>query len=75
VSINGSNKPWDDIHHLSYFLLELARIEQDDFRSNLSEIVGHVVAPLDTHGIYAKGNMASISPTVMIDISLIPGKI
>jgi hypothetical protein len=27
------------------------------------------------HGIYAKGNMASISPTVSIDISCTPGKI
>jgi hypothetical protein len=35
-AINGSDKPWDDMHHLSYFLPELARIEQDDFRSTLS---------------------------------------
>jgi hypothetical protein len=33
------------------------------------------VVPLDTHGIYAKGNMASISPIVMIKISHIPGKL
>jgi hypothetical protein len=41
----------------------------------LSEIVGHVVVPLDTHDIYAKGNMASISPTIQIDISRTPGKV
>jgi hypothetical protein len=41
----------------------------------LSEKVGHAVVPLDTHGIYVEGNMASISPTVTIDISCIPGKI
>jgi hypothetical protein len=63
------------MHHCSYFLLELARIEQDDFRSTLSKIVGHSIVPLDTHGIYAEANMAIISPTVMIDISHIPGKI
>jgi hypothetical protein len=74
-AMNGSNRPWDDMHPRSYFLLELARIEQDEFRSTLSEIVGHTVVPLDTHDIYAKGNMVSISPTITIDISHIPGKI
>ena len=36
-AMNGSKKPWDDMHHRSYFLLELERIEQDDFRYTLSE--------------------------------------
>jgi hypothetical protein len=62
------------MHHRSYFLLEIIRIEQDDFRSTLSEIVGHAIVPLDTHNIYAKGNMDIISPIVMIDISHILGK-
>jgi hypothetical protein len=48
-AMNGSDRPWDDMHHRSYFLPELARIEQDDFRSTLSEIVGHTIVPLDTH--------------------------
>jgi hypothetical protein len=74
-AMNGSDRPWDDMHHHSYFLLELSRIEQDDFRSTLSEIVGHVIVPLDIHEIYAKGNMVSIYPTVMINISCIPGKV
>jgi hypothetical protein len=73
--MNGSDKPWDDMHHCSYFLPELERIKQDDFRSTLSEIVDHAVVPLDTHGIYAKGNMASISPTIQIDISSTLGKV
>jgi hypothetical protein len=74
-SINGSNNPWDDMHHRSYFLPELERIKQYDFRSTLSEVVGHTVVPLDTHKIYAEGNMASISPTIQIDISRTPGKV
>jgi hypothetical protein len=41
----------------------------------LSEIVGHAIVPLDTHDIYAEGNMVSISPTVTIDISCILDKI
>jgi hypothetical protein len=61
--------------HSSYFLPKLARIKQDDFRSTLSEIVGHTIVPLDTHNIYAEGNMASIFPTITIDISCIPSKI
>ena len=72
------------MHHHSYFLPELARIEQDEFRYTLSEIVGHaLVVPLDTHNIYAEGNMASISltvtiyifPTVTIYISRTPSNI
>jgi hypothetical protein len=74
-TMNVSERPWDDMQHRSYFLSNLERIEQDDFRTTLSEIVVHTIVPLDTHGIYAKGNMESISPTVSIDISRTPGKI
>jgi hypothetical protein len=56
-------------------LLFSPRFEHDDFRSTLSKIVYHVVVPLDTHDIYAKRNMASISPTVTINISHTPGKV
>ena len=63
------------MHHLLYFLLELERIKQDEFQSTLSEIVSHIVVPLDTHDIYAEGNMASIFPTISIDISHTPGKV
>jgi hypothetical protein len=74
-AMNGPDRPWDDMHHRSYFLPELVRIEHDKFRSTLSEMVGHIVVPLDTHGVYAEGNMENISPTITIDISRIPGKI
>jgi hypothetical protein len=75
-AINGtSKKTWDDMHHRFYFLPELERIEKYEFRSTLSEIVSHVIVPIDTHKIYAKGNMVSISPIVTIDISRPPGKI
>jgi hypothetical protein len=72
--MNGPDRPWDDMHHHSYFLPELVRIEHDKFRSTLSEMVGYTVVPLDMHGVYAEGNMANIYPTVMIDICPIPGK-
>jgi hypothetical protein len=41
----------------------------------LSDIFGHTIVPLDTHDIYAEGNMVSISPTVSFNISRTPGKI
>jgi hypothetical protein len=74
-AMNGSHKPWDDMHQRSYFLQDLERIEQDDFRSTLSEIVCHVVVPLDTCDIYVEGNMVIIYPTITIDISRTPGKV
>ena len=74
-AMNGSERPWDDMHLQSFFLPSLERIEQDDFQSALSEIVGHAVVPLDTHGIYVEGNMVSIFPTILIGISRTPEKI
>jgi hypothetical protein len=73
--MNGPNRPWDDMHHLSYFLQEIVTIEQDEFRSTLSEMVRHTMVPLDMHHIYAEGNMVNISPMFTIDISQIPGKV
>jgi hypothetical protein len=65
----GPNRPWEDMHHRSYFFREFVKIKQDDFISTFSDMASHVMVPLDTHGIYAEGNMANISPTIMIDIS------
>jgi hypothetical protein len=53
-AMNGFDKPWDDMHHPSYFLLDLERIKQDDFRSTLSEIVGDDVVLIDMHDIYVE---------------------
>jgi hypothetical protein len=55
--MNGPGRPWDDMHHLSYFLPELVRIKHDDFRSTLSDIAYHAIVPLDTLNIYVEGNM------------------
>jgi hypothetical protein len=74
-AMNGSKKTWDDMHHRTYFLPELERIKQDDFRYTLSEIVIHAVVPLDTNDIDVEGNMASIYPTIQIKISHTPGKV
>jgi hypothetical protein len=41
----------------------------------LSDIIGHAIVILDTHGIYAEQNMEGMSPTVTINISRIHGNI
>jgi hypothetical protein len=74
-AMTGPERPWEDLHHRSYFLPELERIEQDEFRSTMSEIVGHTMVPLDKHDIYVEGNMENISPTIAINISRTPGKV
>ena len=53
----------------------IERIKCDDFRMTLSENVGSPMVPIGTHGIYAEGNMANLSPTIPINISRTPGKI
>jgi hypothetical protein len=60
----GPDRPWEDLHHKSYFLPKLERIERDDFRSTMSKIVCHIMVLLDKHEIYVEGNMANISPTI-----------
>jgi hypothetical protein len=74
-AMSGVDRPWENIHHISYFLSGLEWIEHDECRSTLSEMVSHIVVSLDIHGIYVEGNMVKISPTIMIDISRTPGKI
>jgi hypothetical protein len=66
--MNSTDRPWDDMHHHFYFLTDLVRIEQDEFRSTLSEMVGHIVVPLDMHDVY-EGNMENIYPIVTLNIS------
>jgi hypothetical protein len=51
----GSDRSSEDLHQRSYFLPELERIEQYEFRSTKSEIVGNIVVSLDKHEIYVKG--------------------
>jgi len=72
--IYGPNRPWDNLDHCSYFLLEILKIEHDEFRSTWSEMIGHAMVPLYTHGICVEGNMVNIYPTITVDISQILGK-
>ena len=68
----GSNKVCEDLHHKSYFLPELSKIENPEFHVRLSEGVGQPVNPLPKEGVFAEGNMANISATIPINISTKP---
>ena len=37
--------PWEELHHRSYFLPQLNRMERDDFREILSEKIGISMVP------------------------------
>jgi hypothetical protein len=65
----GSERPWGDMHHRSYFLPELSRIENGEFKSTIVRSVDRTVNPLARHGVYAEGNMANISEMIPINIS------
>jgi hypothetical protein len=71
-ALTGPDRPYDDLHHRSYFLLELRRIEAGKFVLIMSRDRSCPVNPLETHAIYAEGNMESIIETIPIDISRTP---
>jgi hypothetical protein len=68
----GPNRPWDDLHHISYLLPELNNIKLGEFIMTVNGDSPCHVKPLDTHRIYAEGNMESIAEKNPIDISRIP---
>jgi hypothetical protein len=65
--------PWDDLHHRSYFLPELRRIEEGEFTLTMTGDRSCPINPLAMHVVYAKGNMTTIAKMIPIDISRIPG--
>jgi hypothetical protein len=67
-ALTGPDKPWDDLHHRSYFLSELRRIEAGEFVLTMTGDRSCPINPLATHTVYAEGNMASIAETITIYI-------
>jgi hypothetical protein len=65
-------KPWDDLHHRSYFLPELSRIEAREFTLTMTGDRSCPINPLATHEIYAEGNMTTITKMIPINISITP---
>jgi hypothetical protein len=70
--MTGLNRPWDDLHHRSYFLLELKRIEAAEFVTTMNGDSSCPINPLAMHRVYIKGNMASITKMIPINISKNP---
>jgi hypothetical protein len=72
-ALTGPDRPWDDLHHRSYFLPELGRIEAGEFVLTMTGDRSCPINPLATHAVYAKGNMETITKMIPIDISRTPG--
>jgi hypothetical protein len=71
--MNGIDGPWDDLHHISYFLLELRIIEMGEFILTMNGDNSCPINPSTIHGVYTKGNMEIISTMIPINISKAPG--
>jgi hypothetical protein len=71
--MTSSDKPWDDLHHRSYFLPDLCRIEAGEFTLTMTGDRSCPINPLATCVVYAEGNMASIAETVPINLFRTPG--
>ena len=69
-SMSGRGKICEDLHHHSYFLPELSRIENQEFRLRLSEDVDIPINPLPREGMFTEGNMANIFTIIPINISV-----
>jgi hypothetical protein len=72
-AITIPDRPWDDLHHRSYFLPELRRIEVGEITLTMTEDRACPINPLDTHVVYAEGNMGTIAKKIPIDISKTSG--
>jgi hypothetical protein len=72
-AMTSPDKPWDDLHHRSYFLLELSRIEAREFTLTMIGDRNCPINPLAIHDVYAEGNMETITKTIPINISRTPG--
>ena len=68
--MSGVEPPWEELHHRSYFLPKLDRLEHEDYREILSQRVGSPMVPLSSPGPMADGNMENISSTIPINILL-----
>jgi hypothetical protein len=72
-AMTSPDKPWEDLHHRSYFLPELHRIEVGEFTITMMRDQSCPINLLATQEIYAEGNMATIVETIPINISRNPG--
>ena len=74
-AMSGVEQPWEELHHRSYFLPKLDRMDCDDFMAILSKNIGSPMVPLSSLGMMADGSMDNLSPTIPINISHDPSKV
>jgi hypothetical protein len=67
-ALTSLDRPWDDLHHRSYFLPELRRIEAGEFVLNMTGDRSCPINPMAMHTIYTEGSMESIAKMIPIDI-------
>jgi hypothetical protein len=72
-ALTGPDRPWDDLHHRSYFLPELRRIEAGEFVLTMTRDRSCPINPMAMHTFYVEGNMESIIEIIPIYISRTPG--
>jgi hypothetical protein len=70
--MTGPDRPWDDLHHRSYFLLELRRIEADELMLTMIGDRSFPINSLAMHAVYAEGNMETIAKMIPINIYRTP---
>ena len=68
----GREKTCEDLHHNSFFLPDLSKIENQEFHVRLEEGVDSLINPLPKEGVFADGNLENISSTILINISVNP---
>jgi hypothetical protein len=67
------DRPWVDLHHRSYFLPKLRRIEEGEFTLTMTGYRDCPINSLATHAIYTEINMETIAKMIPIDIFRTPG--
>jgi hypothetical protein len=72
-AMTSSEKSWEDLHHKSYFLPELSRIEAGEFTVTMMGDQPCPINLLSTQEIYFEGNTMNITETIPINISRNPG--
>jgi hypothetical protein len=71
-AMTSLDKPWEYLHHRSYFLPELHRIKAGEFTITMTGDQPCPINLLATKDIYAEGNMATIAAMIPINISRNP---
>ena len=71
-AMTGIDRPWDDLHHRSYFLPDLSEVETRFPSPPSPGLIRPVLNPLAPTQVYAEGNMAMIFETTSMNISRYP---